>query len=596
MLVLSLVLPLVLISGNVLLAQQPGGSPSDAPDVPPLQRRDSVTTLRAAARLVLLDVVVTDGKGHPVKGLKPSDFTLLEDGVPQMLSSFQEHRPVTPEEIAKATAAVKLGPNQFTNYSAAPTESASTVFLLDALDTPVQAQMYLREQMVDYMKTVPPGTRIAIFQLDTQLHVIQSFTSDPEVLREVVNSKRNQPKLSPLLGGPNAPMYERERLRQQILTESMQALARYLAPFPGRKNLIWFTGRVPVPVYGPGLNVPFPDITSFIDDFSKTTDVLTLNRIAVYPIDSRGLRTDPAFSAANGGMGGRRGGGLGFETREFFQHGDLDDVAEATGGRAFYNTNGLKEAIAEVVDTGSNYYSLSYNPSNKVWDGNYRKLQVKLAEQGLHLEYRRGYFARNDEIAENMHIAQLRSQRRVQPGQIAASPSSVAMEAAMRMGADGPRDIIFLANVTPSAEVSKPKGDEPPAKDDYMDKKYKKDAYRMYQVHFSVNAQMLQFMPLPDETYHGRLEFAVVVYNDQGAMVNSRLTTAPIDIDKRTYQQTMQGGLGTVETIAIPAKGNFFLRLGVRDLGDDKIGALEIPVDQIKLGVAESAGPARPEN
>jgi VWFA-related protein len=587
----------VLLMGGSLLAQQttPAAAPDAGPASPALQRRDEgVVTLLATARLVLLDVVVTDGKGRPVKGLKPSDFTLLEDGVPQVLSSFQEHHPMSPEESAKVEAVVKLPPNHFTNFDPVTNESnAATVFLLDALDTPVQAQMYLREQMVDYMKTVPAGTRIAIFQLDTQMHMIQGFTSDPEVLRQVMNSKRDQPVMSPLLGGPSAPDYVRERLRQQILTEGMQGLARYLAPFPGRKNLIWFTGRVPVRVYGPGIDVPFPDMNSFIDDFSKTTDVLTLSRIAVYPVDSRGLQTDPGFNAANSRGGGLRSTAR-FETRQFYQHGDLDDVAEATGGRAFYNTNGLKDAIAEVVDTGSNYYTLSYAPSNHTWDGGYRKLQLKVPGDGFRLEYRRGYFARNDEAAESRHLAELQSHRRLLPGQPIGKQPSPVMDTAMTMGAGPARDITFVADVMPSPELSKAKGDEPLAKDNYLAKKFRKEAFREYRIHYSVNARALRFMPTPDLSYHGVVEFVAVVYDDKGQVVNSKAGGVPIDVDEAAYARMMQAGLGTEQTIAIPAKGNFFLRLGVHDISGNKVGSLEIPVDQIKLGVAQNATLARP--
>src|SRR6185437_12157457 len=142
------------------------------------------------------------------------------------------------------------------------------------------------------------------------MHMVQGLTSDPEVLRAAVNGKRDQPAISPLLGGPYAPGYVRERMRREVLTQAMQGLARYLAAFPGRKNLIWFTGALPISLYDAGPLSPFPDMTSFIDDFNQTTDVLTLNRIAVYPIDARGLRTDPRFSAARGGMGGRGDGGF----------------------------------------------------------------------------------------------------------------------------------------------------------------------------------------------------------------------------------------------------------------------------------------------
>jgi hypothetical protein len=135
--------PLVLVlavwaGGAELRAQQaaPAGAPNAgaASQASPPQNA-SVTTLTATARLVLLDVVVTDAKGKPVKGMKASDFTLLEDGAAQALSSFQEHHAITPDEAAQAAAAVKLPPNHFTNYDPAPEESASTVILLDALDT-----------------------------------------------------------------------------------------------------------------------------------------------------------------------------------------------------------------------------------------------------------------------------------------------------------------------------------------------------------------------------------------------------------------------------------------------------------------------------
>jgi VWFA-related protein len=582
------------VSGGVLLAQQ--ASPADVPNpgaVPPalLQPDDGVATLRTRARLVLLDVVVTDGKGRPVQRMKASDFTLLEDGVPQVLSSFEEHHPITPEEAAKSAAAVKLPPNHFTNYDPVPNESAATVFLLDALDTPVEAQMYLRDQMIAYMKTVPAGTKIAIFQLDTQMRMIQGFTSDQEVLRQVVSSKRNRPESSPLLGGPGGQVYE--RLRQDYLRQGLQGLARYLAPFPGRKNLIWFIGSVPIPIYGPGADVPFPDITSFIDDFSKTTDVLTLSRIAVYPVDSRGLQSDPKFGAANSQSS--QGNIARFASRQFYQHGYLDDIAEATGGKAFYNTNGLKDAIAEVVDTGSNYYTLSYSPSNRDWDGGYRKLQVKLAEQGLHLEYRRGYYARNDEVAESKHMAQLQnSRRRVLPMPTDGKSPSPRLDAAMQMGAAAPKEILFLANVMPAAEVSKAKGDEPLAKDNYLDKKYRKSEYREYRIHYSVDTQTMQLMPTPELNYHGHLKLVAVVYDEMGQVVNSKSSQVPVDVDNMDYQQMLRGGLGIDQSIAIPVKGSYFLRMGVYDVPGNKLGALEVPVDQIKLGLPQSAAVMKP--
>jgi VWFA-related protein len=102
-----------------------------------------------------------------------------------------------------------------------------------------------------------------------------------------------------------------------------------------------------------------------------------LGEVSVYPIDTRGLQVDPAYSAASGRAPSAGSAGA-FSTRQFFEHNDLDQVAEATGGHAFYNTNGIKQAVAEVIDTGSSYYTLSYYPTNKKWDGSYRNLKLEL--------------------------------------------------------------------------------------------------------------------------------------------------------------------------------------------------------------------------
>ena len=44
-------------------------------------------------------------------------------------------------------------------------------------------------------------------------------------------------------------------------------------------------------------------------------------------------------------------------------------------------------------------------------------------------------------------------------------------------------------------------------------------------------------------------------------------------------------GLPARQEIAVPVKGNYFLRVGVHDVASDHIGALEIPVDEVHPGV-----------
>jgi VWFA-related protein len=565
-----------------------------APASPTLQQRPpdalpaATATLTAVARAVLLDVVVTDGKGHPVKGLKPNDFVVTEDGAPQNLDSFEEHTAMTPGQVASLTPPVKLPPNTFTNLTAAPNTNASTVILLDSLDTNISAQMYLRQQVIDYMKTVPPGTSIAIFELNTSMRLVQGFTSDPKVLLDAVEStKRNSPTISPLLGGHNYPY---RQMRQDSLKSGMQMLGRYLAGFPGRKNLIWFTGVVPSTIYGDGIGNPFQDSTSFIDDMAQTTDVLTLSRVAVYPIDSRGLQTDPAFSAARGGIPRL---GTGFETRQFYQHGDLDDVADATGGKAFYNTNGLKQAIAEIVDTGSNYYTIAYTPTNKKWNGQYRQIKIQVDVDHASLQYRHGYYAHNSANRERHHLATLqrRSAGPYNPTAPSTNNSQASspqdnLAASMALGAIPPTELIFLGSLAPSNKIVKPEKDKPLPEGNFLSAAFQKKPYRDYNILFGMNGHQVQLARTPQGIHQGQVQFVAVLYTDQGEVVNSADANVTMNLSEKTYQSLLQDGLKIHLSIAVPVKGNYFLRLGVLDADGNRVGAMEIPVEEIKLGVA----------
>src|SRR4051794_18442075 len=59
---------------------------------------DSGATLRLNSRAVLVDVIVTDRDGKPVTGLTKDSFRLTEEGRPQSVSYFEEHRGLLPEQ------------------------------------------------------------------------------------------------------------------------------------------------------------------------------------------------------------------------------------------------------------------------------------------------------------------------------------------------------------------------------------------------------------------------------------------------------------------------------------------------------------------
>jgi VWFA-related protein len=136
-------------------------------------------------------------------------------------------------------------------------------------------------------------------------------------------------------------------------------------------------------------------------EFRETTNLLSKAQVAVYPIDARGLVTPTMYNAASSGRAYNPRNPQAFSqsvttfnSSQSTDHGTMDALAEATGGHAAYNTNGIASAVATAIDSGANYYTLSYSPSDHREDGGYRSLRVDLAgptaAKNLQLSYRRG--------------------------------------------------------------------------------------------------------------------------------------------------------------------------------------------------------------
>ncbi len=397
--------------------------------------------LKSESPLVVLDVVVTDKKVQPVHGLKSSDFTVFEKDEKMTLQSFEEYRVDQAPPPAPPPAEQALVPNVFTNIPDTRSDGPLNVLLMDALNTAMADQMYVREQMLEYVKKVPQGTRIAIFGLSNRLYMLQNFTTDPAILKADVQMFRAE-KVS-LPGGADMGtigthgLFEKNlAFRGAYTRAAVENLARYLSGLPGRKNLIWFAGSFPLGAMSDGdRENRFGAMANFADDEKWIANLLTRDRVAVYPIDARGLFSNPEWSAAVGTPPGPNS-----EVNFLAQRADnkitMNMLAERTGGKAFYDTNGLKEAVQDAINHGSNYYTLAYAPTNRKWDGRYRSIRVTVAESGVRLFYRQGYFA-YDPNAPRPHGAQ-------------TLPMSV-MDSAMLLGEPNPTQIPFMAKVVPTA-------------------------------------------------------------------------------------------------------------------------------------------------
>jgi hypothetical protein len=172
-----------LLTGSTLgLAQAPAAqTPSTAPPAPstatppaaastpqsPVSSTTPPAVFKSTAALVIVDVLVTNGV-EEIHSIPRAQFRLLEDGKEQKLIALEQHKAVDPATVQKPPS---LPPNVYSNIPEAPIAGAVNVLLLDALNTPLADQSYVRRQMISYLKTIPPGTRLAIFTLASKLRV-----------------------------------------------------------------------------------------------------------------------------------------------------------------------------------------------------------------------------------------------------------------------------------------------------------------------------------------------------------------------------------------------------------------------------------------
>lgn len=179
-----------------LFAQAPAPAPSAQPG-----QEGGEFTLRAFSRLTVVDVTVTDSKGKPVHALPQAAFTVLEDGKPQPIRSFAEFGKDTP---AVPQQPRPLPPHIYTNLQPTPTTSAVNVLLLDSLNTGPQDQVFVKDEAIRYLKTMLPGTRIAIMGLGSKLRILQASPPTPPSCSPPSTPKRTAPSPRPL-SIPKAP-------------------------------------------------------------------------------------------------------------------------------------------------------------------------------------------------------------------------------------------------------------------------------------------------------------------------------------------------------------------------------------------------------
>ena len=611
------------------LAQTPASSASPAATQPaPVAGAAATPILKASSQLVLVDVVVTDRSHKPVHGLKASDFSVAENGVPQTIKNFDEHAALTVADVARFQPMPPLPAGVFTNETPAPPSGAVNLLLLDTLNTPLKDQAYVRQQLLAYLKSVPPGTRIAIFGLTEHLVLLQGFTSDPAVLRDYLekHAGKGSPLLDDQVGGGGIQNSEADTLEDMGIDDDMVAnvrefeaqqqsfqlqarirytldafneLARYLSGIPGRKNLVWFSGSFPIsilPDIDGTTNNPFAFAATFEDEFRQAVDLLGRSQVVVYPVDARGITTASVFDATTtrnyaGARGNQR---FSQDQSKYFidttnEHGTMSDMASATGGHAFFNTNDLTQAVADAIEEGSNFYTIAYAPTNATLDGRLRKIKISMGRSGLTLSYRQGYYADPPDKA----VANPTVSASLLPDEAVTNTNGISPRDTLRMamtrGAPTPTDILLHVGVFPITPASKP--EDSPAPGNAPSPKAH-GPWRRYAVNYQVDPNGIAFFRMPDGKVHADFDVIVFVYSADGVSLNAFSSRVQIAgaLDK-VREMARQGIIGHAE-VSVPAKGEYFLRIGVRDLHRDHYGAVEVATSQVNKLNAATAGSA----
>ena len=627
---------------GIVLAQQPAqSSPAQQQGTTPIDPGDMSqttnpqrTTLQVSVRRVVVDVVVTDQKGKPVRGLTKDDFQVLEDGKPQQIRSFDEHIMEAQRPLPK----VELPPNTYSNLSTAPQSGPVTVILYDLLNTPLDAQPYARAQLLQFLKKRSASSQVAIFVLSDKLHMLQGFTDDDNQLIAALNQQNAKLYKSSNLQAPGEATQQSDSLaktegnqgasnasqdvsfqavsqmlthmetiessammdqRVLITTDALEEIARFLVGLPGRKNLLWLSGSFPEGIL-PDASLGGRDTFEVTRNYSATvveaTDLLNLSHIAMYPVDVRGLQVNPMFSGSNRqtyepGMGKDVKAAQNFSQQTNAEHATMAVIADQTGGRAFYNTNGLKEAVAAAMEEGSVYYTVSYAPSDPKLDGGVRHVKVEISPNaslpsGYQLSYRRTYFA--DKLD-------------AEAAQAADNPND-PLAVTLEHGAPAAHELFFEAHLQTFGQPTVATPEQVAVLRQYeaiaSGKKHKVAAslqkpamMQRYVIEYGLLLRQLQLAVGDDGLRRGDLELAVMSYDGDGNALNGIRSQVHEAMPPERYERLLKGAYQVLQTVAVPTQAEF-LRLGVRDSNANHMGSIEV---QLPLAaVPATAAPAAP--
>ena len=311
--------------------------------------QDDQMHLRVNVVLVQLNIAVTDGKGSYVTGLRPEDFSISEDKIPQKISTFEESNDPdkSSKEIAHGgqTAGSQVTPDEVnapgvsrtTTSLMLPHASEASLFVLfDTSNYMYRNFVYAQDAIVDFIRSMDSSSKLAFYSYSRDLSRMTALTPDKY---RVVSGVRST------VAGDDAALYN-----------SLLLTVKDTVPLRGRKAIVVFSN-------GPdnASSVPPEDVA----ELAQSTGTI------IYIVSTQQAQDDPISAAA------------------------FERVSKGSGGKAYFAKNWRqeKDAFASIREDLVHLYTLSYYPQpnpNRGW----RSIKVKLVGKDLqkyHIRTRDGY-------------------------------------------------------------------------------------------------------------------------------------------------------------------------------------------------------------
>jgi len=279
-------------------------------------------TFRVKVDMVVLSFTITDNKGHYINGLKPKDFRILEDGIPQKFNTFADgDKP--PMNVAADGTLMPMQVSEAGKVEGRPDAFVGTnVFLLyDTSNYMYRGFVYASDAIADFIRGLDRADSVAVYTYSRNLSRAAPLTKERN---NAIFGLRNA------VAGDDSALYN-------CLLLTLRDAARV----PGRKVVIVFSNG--------------PDNASMVapDDVRAVAED---EGIPIYVISTNEVSKDPVSS------------------------GVFKRISTGTGGKSYFAKTWQKqvEAFEAIREDLGNSYTITYYPQPNPNEG-FRKITVEVA-------------------------------------------------------------------------------------------------------------------------------------------------------------------------------------------------------------------------